>query len=399
MTPPGDRRERPRLILHADMDAFFAAVEQRDRPELRGRPVLVGGTGRRGVVSTASYEARPFGVGSAMPMAAARRRCPQAVVLPPDFERYQEASTRIMAVFASMSPLVEPLSLDEAFLDMTGCESIFGTPERMARHLKHEVTAATRGLTVSVGVACTKFAAKLASDLHKPDGLTVLPPDDTLDRIWPLPVSRLWGAGPRTARHLEALGLRTIGEVARADRSGLRRLLGDALGEHLHRLAWNDDPRPVETESDRKSLGAEVTLEEDVVGARAIRPHLRHAAERVGRGLREERLLAAGVRVKLKTFDFRLHTCQGRLDPPTDAAVEIETAAAALLDQFDLRIPVRLIGLAAFGLRADAPTGQQSLFRDEHHERRRRLEHAIDRLADRFGDAVVRRGPGDDEAP
>jgi len=390
----------PRVIVHADMDAFYAAVEQLDHPELRGRPVIVGGPTRRGVVATASYEARPFGVHSAMPMAVARRRCPQAVVVPPNFSRYVEVSGKVMAVFERFSPKVEPLSLDEAFLDMSGAEGLFGPPEQLGRRLKREVTAATEGLTVSVGIATTKFVAKVASDLQKPDGLTIVPADRTLDFLAPLPVSRLWGVGPRTVPQLERLGLRTIGDVARADRDWLVREFG-ALGEHVHRLSVADDPREVEPERERRSLGAEETLEEDIVGAAAIRPYLRRAAERVGRGLRDERLVAGGVRVKLKTRDFHLLTRQGPVSPPTDSAARLERAAFELLEQFDLRIPMRLVGLAAYALRPDEAAGQRSLFPDEQHDRRRRLDRALDALHDKFGEDVVRRGAeeDDDEPP
>jgi DNA polymerase-4 len=386
----------PRIIIHADMDAFYAAIEQLDRPELRGRPVLVGGPSHRGVVATASYEARPFGVGSAMPMALARRRCPQAVVLPPRFERYQEVSERIMAVFATLSPLVEPLSLDEAFLDMSGAESLFGDPAAMGRTLKERVAEATGGLTVSVGIATTKFVAKVASDLRKPDGLTIVPGDRVEPFLWPLPVTRLWGVGPRAGAELARLGLRTVGDVARAERAWLARQLG-ALGEHLHRLALGDDPRAVEPEHERKSLGAELTLEKDVVGAEAIEPHLRRAAERVARGLRDEKLMAGGVRVKLKTHDFRLLTRQTVLSPPSDSASVLRQTAFALLRELDVRVPMRLVGLAVYRLEPDPESRQRSLFSDPAAQRRRQLDRVIDALQDRYGEHVLHRG--DDEEP
>jgi len=384
-----------RIILHADMDAFYAAIEQLDRPELRGRPVIVGGPSHRGVVATASYEARPFGVGSAMPMAVARRRCPQAVVLPPRFERYHEVSRQIMEVFASLSPRVEPLSLDEAFLDMSGAESLFGGPEQMGRRLKRLVAEATAGLTVSVGISTTKFVAKVASDMHKPDGLTIVPEDRTQAFLWPLPVTRLWGVGPRTAAELGRLRLRTIGDVARADRGWLEQRLG-ALGEHVHRLAHADDPREVEPERERQSLSAELTLEQDVLGAAAIRPHLRRAADRVARGLRDEGLVARGVRVKLKTHDFRLLTRQTLLGPATDSASALVAAAFALLPEFDLRVPMRLVGLGAYELEPDRESRQRALFPDPVVQRRRRLDRVIDALHDRFGEQAVRRGSDGD---
>ena len=381
----------PRVILHADMDAFYAAVEQLDDPSLRGRPVLVGGTSPRSVVSTASYEARPFGVGSAMPMIEARRRCPEAVVVPPRFSRYEEASATVMEVFGHFSPLVEPLSLDEAFLDMTGAERLLGPPEEMGRGLKREVFEATGGLTVSVGLSTTKYVAKVASDHAKPDGLTLVPPGDVLEFLWPLPVSRLWGVGARTRQRLEELGLRTIGELARQPRARLEARLG-ALGGAVHRLAWGDDDRDVVSDREAKSVGAETTLEQDVVGREAVLPHLRRASERVGRRLRRAGLLAAGVRVKVKTSDFRLHTRQTLVRPPTDSTRTLLDAAAALLGELDLTAPMRLVGLAAFDLRARGEPVQGELFGAEDRERRERLDRVLDALKDRFGEETVHRG-------
>ncbi|MCA9560920.1 MAG: DNA polymerase IV, partial [Myxococcales bacterium] len=234
----------PRIIVHADMDAFYAAIEQLDDPALRGKPILIGGRSNRSVVATASYEARPFGVGSAMPMALALRKCPDAIVVRPRFTRYVEVSRIVMEVFRDFAAKVEPLSLDEAFLDMSGAEGIFGSPTEMGRALKAAVFEATGGLNVSVGVSGTKFVAKVASDFDKPDGLTVVPPADMVDFLAPLPVKRLWGAGPKTVPRLEALGLRTIGDVARAELGWLEAKLGSA-GAHFGRLARADDPREV----------------------------------------------------------------------------------------------------------------------------------------------------------
>jgi len=382
-----------RVLFHADMDAFYAAVEQRDRPELRGVPVIVGGTGRRGVVSTASYEARPFGVHSAMPSEEARRLCPQAVFLPPDFPRYQEASSRIMEVFGRFSPLVEPLSLDEAFLDMTGTAGLFGPPAEAAQKLKRAVREATRGLTVSVGVAPCKFVAKVASDLRKPDGLTVVPPEEVHTFLAPLGVERLWGVGPKSVPSLHRLGLRTIGQVAAAEPAWLERQLG-ALGNHISALARADDPREVIPEREAKSLGAEETLDRDVRGPAEIRPHLRRSAGRIARGLRAEGLVASGLRVKLKTASFRLWTRQTALERPTDSEQEFYRAADSLLEEFDLTVPMRLVGLAAFRL---APAGgsageQPGLFEDAEREKRRALEKTVDRLRERFGKGAARWG-------
>ena len=240
------RSERawPRIVAHADMDAFYAAIEQLDDPALRGRAVLVGPPSDRGVVLTASYEARPYGVGSAMPMAKARRLCPSAVIVPPRFDRYQEVSRTIMGVFANFSPEVEAISLDEAFLDMTGSEQLFGDPEFIGRRLKAAVREATGGLTASVGLSATKYVAKVASARQKPDGLTVVPPEDAKAWLAPLPVAWLWGVGPKTQSRLHQIGLRTIGEVAHADPQFLSAKLGRA-GLHFHALAQAEDPRQV----------------------------------------------------------------------------------------------------------------------------------------------------------
>ena len=382
----------PRIIAHADMDAFFAAVEQLDHPEFRGKPLLVGGTSHRGVVSTASYEARPFGCHSAMPMAEARRRCPQAVVLPPRFERYGEVSARVMAVFASFSPLVEPLSLDEAFLDLTGAEGLFGTPPEMGRRLRAEVLLATGGLTVSVGVAATKFVAKVASDHNKPDGLTIVPPGSETEFLWPMAVSRLWGVGPKTREVLERAGLHTIGDVAKADKRDLVARFGE-LGAHLFALSWARDDREVIPDRDAKSVGAETTLDEDVTGASAILPHLRRSAARVARHLRKERLLAGGIRVKLKTRSFQIWTRQAPLNRPTDSERDLLAAGEALLPHFNLSVPMRLVGLAAYDLRpAGSQPVQPGLFEAGERDRQRRLDRTLDALKDRFGNGTIRWG-------
>ena len=248
------------------MDAFYAAVEQLDRPELRGKALLVGGTGPRGVVSTASYEARPFGVGSAMPMALARRRCPHAIVLPPRFERYRAVSKVVMEALGTFSPLVEPLSLDEAFVDMTGCEALFGSPRAMGETIRRAVFEATQ-LTVSVGISATKYVAKVASDARKPDGLTVVAPDEVAGFLHPLPIDRLWGVGARTCAGLRARGLDTIGDVAATPPDDLERWFG-SLGTHVHALAHGRDDRAVIPERDAKSIGSENTLDTDIVGRR-----------------------------------------------------------------------------------------------------------------------------------
>jgi DNA polymerase IV len=381
----------PRIILHADMDAFYAAIEQLDDPSLRGKPLLVGHPGRRGVVATASYEARPFGVGSAMPMAVARKRCPEAVVVPPRMGRYVEVSAEVMEAFGRFSPFVEPLSLDEAFLDMGGTTGLHGPPEQMGARLKEAVFEATGGLTVSVGVAATKYVAKVASDFRKPDGCTVVPPEDSLSFLWPQPISRLWGLGPKGQKRVEALGCRSIGDVAQIERSKLERSLG-SLGAHIHKLANGDDPRPVIPHHDPLSVGAEQTLEDDVLGAAAIRPHLLASSDRIARRLRASGVSAGGVRVKLKTASFRIFTRQRPLPFPTRHARDLYEASVGLLDQFDLREPMRLVGVTAYELsEGDAPA-QADLFAEDERRRDARLDEAIDKVVERFGGAALRRG-------
>jgi DNA polymerase-4 len=371
------------------MDAFYAAVEQLDDPRLRGRPILVGPPSARGVVLTASYEARPFGVGSAMPMAVARRLCPNALVVPPRFERYQEISAAIMRVFADFSPEVEALSLDEAFLDMTGSEQLFGDPEAMGRRLKAAVREATGGLTVSVGLSGTKYVAKVASGYRKPDGLTVVPPESAKAWLAPMPVSRLWGAGQKTEPRLQALGLRTIGDVAAADPKLLADKLGK-LGIHFYTLAQAEDPRHVEGHRASKSIGSENTLARDVRDKGEIKLHLRRSADKIARRLRSKGLVASGVGVKLKSADFKLFTRQQRLAEPTDVAEQLYTVGVELLDAFTHPGPFRLAGMTAYDLSKAGNVMQSGLF--DPFGRRRRLEVAIDALAQRFGGTAVQRG-------
>jgi DNA polymerase-4 len=378
----------PRIVAHADMDAFYAAIEQLDNPKLRGRPILVGPDSDRGVVLTASYEARPFGVGSAMPMARARRMCPDAVIVPPRFERYRDVSATIMRVFADFSPDVEALSLDEAFLDMTGSERIFGPPRVIGDKLKAAVREAT-GLTVSVGLSGTKYVAKVASGHQKPDGLTLVPPDTAKQWLAPLPVSRLWGVGVKTEPRLHRLGLRTIGDVAAADPNWLERELGRA-GLHFYSLACAEDPRRVDGGRASKSIGSETTLAQDIRDGTELRRHLRRSADEIGARLRRKQIVAYGVRVKLKTSDFQILTRQHRLARPTDVADELYSVAIGLLPEFTHPGPFRLVGMAAYELAEAQEKPQADLFA-AGGERRRKLEVAVDALTQRFGTGVLRR--------
>jgi DNA polymerase-4 len=384
------RSERvwPRIVAHADMDAFYAAIEQLDDASLRGRPLLVGPPSARGVVLTASYEARPYGVGSAMPMAKARRMCPNAVIIPPRFDRYQEVSATIMRVFSDFSPDVEALSLDEAFLDMTGSEQLFGDPESIGRRLKAAIRDATGGLTASLGLSVTKYVAKVASAFQKPDGLTVVPPEEAKAWLAPLSVSWLWGAGPKTQARLHQLGLHTIGDVAHADPRFLSTKLG-STGVHFHTLAHAEDPRAVIGRRASKSIGSEHTLDEDVHNKADIRFHLRRSADTVARRLRKKNSAAFGVGIKLKTTEFQILTRQHRLSEPTDVAERLYAVGVALLDHVDHPGPFRLIGLVAYDLVDIDDVAQLDLF--STLARQRKLEVAIDGLADRFGTNVVYR--------
>jgi DNA polymerase-4 len=370
------------------MDAFYAAIEQLDDASLRGRPLLVGPPSARGVVLTASYEARPYGVGSAMPMAKARRMCPNAVIIPPRFDRYQEVSATIMRVFSDFSPDVEALSLDEAFLDMTGSEQLFGDPESIGRRLKAAIRDATGGLTASLGLSVTKYVAKVASAFQKPDGLTVVPPEEAKAWLAPLSVSWLWGAGPKTQARLHQLGLHTIGDVAHADPRFLSTKLG-STGVHFHTLAHAEDPRAVIGRRASKSIGSEHTLDEDVHNKADIRFHLRRSADTVARRLRKKNSAAFGVGIKLKTTEFQILTRQHRLSEPTDVAERLYAVGVALLDHVDHPGPFRLIGLVAYDLVDIDDVAQLDLF--STLARQRKLEVAIDGLADRFGTNVVYR--------
>ena len=379
----------PRVIVHADMDAFYASIEQLDDPALRGRPILVGPDSDRGVVLTASYEARPFGVGSAMSMAKARRQCPQALIVPPRFSRYTEVSKQIMATFEDFSPDVEAISLDEAFLEMTGTEHLFGTPGVMGRRIKEAVKEATGGLTVSVGISGTKYVAKVASDFRKPDGLTVVRPDSAVQFLAPLGVRRLWGVGPVTEQRLLAAGFQTIGQLGSTEESVLQRRLGN-LGPHLRRLALALDPRRVMTRRRAKSIGSERTLSEDLLDRDTIEEHLRQSAESIGRRLRSKDLLAGGVRVKLKTNDFQSMSRQALLATPTDVGQRLIEEALPLLDHFPWDLPFRLVGMAAYDIIRPGEPVQLDLFAAGGSERRK-LEQAMDAVRSQFGDGAISR--------
>lgn len=382
---PGPGGVPPRAIAHVDMDAFYAAIEQRDRPELRGQPVVVGADpGGRGVVSAASYEARRYGVRSAMPISRAVRLCPQAAFLPVDGAKYRRVSVQIMAILADFSPLVEPLSVDEAFIDLTGTEPLFGSPLDAVRLIKERIRRDT-GLTASAGLAPNKFLAKVASDLEKPDGLVVVAPGDEARFLAALPVERIWGVGRVTAKALQDLGLATIGQLQRVPRSVLARRFG-SHGEHLHDLAFGRDDRAVEPFGVPKSVGAEETFATDTTDAGLLRATLRAQAERVAAELRASGFAAGRVTLKLRLQPFETHT-RAVTGEPTQDGLELYRRALALLERERVTRPVRLVGLSASRL---GPAGQGQLdLLDPAALRRERLARVVDRLTERFGQGAV----------
>ena len=383
-----------RHILHLDMDAFFAAVEQRDRPELRGKPVLVGGDpNERGVVATASYEARPYGCRSAMPMAQAIRLCPHAVVLRGRMDRYAEVSRQMFAIMERFTPLVEPLSIDEAFLDVTGSTRLFGPQQQIARELKARIRAETE-LTASVGVAPNKFLAKLASDLQKPDGLVIVPQDGVLTFLDPLPIARLWGAGQAAARRFERLGVRNFADLRRLAPETLQREFGDA-GEHFYRLVRGIDDRPVVPDRDAKSISHEHTFATDIADRAFLRAFLLHQTEHVAQRLRRHDRHARTVTVKIRTPDFATVTRRTTLERPTDVTDELWQAAASLFETWTRQsdAPLRLLGVGVAQL-SEPGTEQLSLFAQEQLDTRRRLDQTADQIRDRFGKDALSRGGG-----
>lgn len=371
-----------RVIMHADMDAFYASVEQRERPALRGRPVIVGGpSDSRGVVTAASYEARASGVRAAMPLRQAARLCPQGVFLPGRMRLYSDVSVKVMRVFQSYTPLVEPLSLDEAFLDVTGCERRFGAPDEVADHVRKEVRAAV-SLPISVGVATNKSVAKIASTLAKPDGRRIVTPGTEQDFLGPLPVRMVWGIGPKNEARLAARGIRTIGDLACLEPERVRDL------RKATTLARGIDSRDVTSERRAKSVGNEVTFGRDTSDRELVLRFLRQLADHVARRLRAKRLVGRTVVLKLRYADFQTITRQVTLEKPTDQLRDIFGAARNLLlreaDDHDM---YRLVGVHVTGVRGEA--AQQLKFRSTGDRDTRLLETAMDQIRARFGDTVI----------
>jgi len=382
-----------RTILHVDLDAFYAAVEQRDDPNLRGKPVLVGGSVRRGVVASCSYEARKFGIHSAMPMAEAMRRCPHAIVVRHHMERYAEASRVFFAILGDFSPDVEGLSLDEAFLDVSGSERLLGDGRTIAETIKKRVRAEL-SLVASVGVAPIKLAAKIASDIDKPDGLRVVTREGLLPFLHSLPVTRLWGVGGATREILASMGLSTIGDVARYPEAALVARLGAATGQHLAALARGDDPRPVISEHEQVTIGHQETFDEDVDDKGELTVLLLDQADRVAARLRDDQLRARAVVLIIKYDDFRQITRRTTLESATSDGGVLARTAIELLSKVQIEdrkgMRVRLCGVSAQSLEPrDAP--RQLGFDEAAREKGERLGDTLDRVTAKFGKSAIKR--------
>ena len=378
-------------IIHGDLDAFYATVEQRDNPVLRGKPVIVGGDpDSRGVVATCSYEARRYGVKSAMPLAQALRLCPDGVFLPVNMKLYRQASRQVMAIMASYSPLFEPLSIDEAFLDVSGCEALFGSADKIAREIKQRVYQ-ENGLTISMGVSYNKFLAKLATELGKPDGFYVIDRENMFDLLTTLPVSYIWGVGSKTMRILEKLDIRTIGDLRDTPHHILEKKLGSSAALFLN-LAQGIDDRKVEPDRARKSMGKEITFDQDVNDPEYLGTVMLDFAGQLARHLRRLNLQARTVTVKVKYQNFQTITRTKALPEPTNAELVFNQAAQELLSRLNLtNVQVRLVGLSLGNLCPKDAFEQGLLFDQPGRLENQQLEQALDQIRDRFGEKIITR--------
>jgi nucleotidyltransferase/DNA polymerase involved in DNA repair len=376
------------------MDAFYASVEQLDHPEYRSRPVIVGADPRqgkgRGVVAACSYEARKFGVRSALPISRAWKLCPDGVYVRPRMKRYVEVSGQVMHVFRQFTDQVEPLSIDEAFLDITGSIALMGPPEQIARSIKQQIRDTT-GLTASVGLAPNKFVAKIASDIRKPDGFVVVAEKDIEAFLRDLPISRLWGVGPKTEARLHEIGFKTIGDVARASRESLARSLG-SLGEHLYQLSHGQDERPVISNWEPKSISSETTFDEDTDDRELLLATILELSDHVAERLRKDSYRAKKVTLKLRYSSFSTHTKQQSLEKPVETGEDIARIARGLFAQFPLKQKIRLIGVAAGDLKRDGDGPQQLGLFSESTLQNEKLSHTVDEIKQRFGADALRRG-------
>jgi nucleotidyltransferase/DNA polymerase involved in DNA repair len=387
------------IFLHVDMDAFFASVEQHDNPELKGKPVVVGAPpDQRGVVAAASYEARQYGIHSAMPSRTAGQKCPEAIFLRGNMARYKEVSNQIMRIFESYTPLVQPLSIDEAFLDVTGAQRLFGDGETIAGKIRRDILEQT-GLTASVGVAPNMFLAKIASDMNKPDDITLVPFDqDAIERfLAPLPIGRMWGVGKVTQKKLLSFGLTTIGKLQQCDPQTLERAVGQHAAAVFSRLARGIDERGIVLETKDKSISNEITFKEDVIDRERIEATYKRLIDKVGRRVRKAGFFATTAHLKLRWSDFSTITRQTRLSIPCQDDITLRETGMALLNAHLRHRPVRLIGFGVSGLtETDEPkTAQLDLFDAPDttlHKKRNRLSAAADQIRKAFGKNSIRRG-------
>jgi DNA polymerase-4 len=371
------------------MDAFFASVELRDRPELKGLPVVVGHSGGRGVVTSATYEARKFGIHAAMSMTEATRRCPKAIFIEPNHEKYSEVSEKLQEIYLSFTPLVEPLSVDEAFLDVSGSRKLLGTPIEIGKKLREKVFQ-EENITCSVGIAPTKFIAKLASTRAKPDGLIVVSPKEVIDFLHPLPVGALWGVGGKTEEVLKRLGLFKVSDIANLSLKTLKRALGDGIAEHLYELSWGKDERSVETNEPEKSVGNEETFSKDLDQAEDILREVLRLSEKVAARLRQAGLMGRTITLKVRFSNFSTITRSKTLLDPTDVAKEIYEVAKSLFEGLKLdQVRVRLVGVRVEKLVEEEQANRQ-LILGESEKGWREIDKASDKANARFGDEAIK---------
>ena len=384
-----DKQGQPKHVIHLDMDAFYPSVEVLDNPSLKGKPVIVGGGKERGVVSSASYEARKFGIHSAQPIAKAKRLCPGGIYLPVRMSRYQEISGQIFEIYHRFTPLVEPLSIDEAFLDVTGSISLFGQSENIAKKIKQIILIET-GLTVSAGVASSKFVAKIASDIDKPDGLTVVPPNGVRDFLDPLPIKKMWGVGKVTQLALSQLNIHTFRDLRKTPVKVLEKKFGKH-GVGIHLLAMGVDERDVVPEHDVKSIGHEQTFLQDIISLDAAQKELLTLSDKVARRMRHKRLTGKTITLKVKYFDFVQITRSTTLPESINDGLEIYSTACRLLEKTEVtKKPIRLLGISLSQLSFLGIGIQLSLFdQDQSSQKRQRLNTVLDSLYERFGDESV----------
>jgi len=376
-------------ILHVDMDAFFASVELRDRPELKGLPVVVGHSGGRGVVTSATYEARKFGIHAAMSMTEAIRKCPKAIFIEPNHEKYSEVSEKLQEIYLSFTPLVEPLSVDEAFLDVSGSRKLLGTPIEIGKKLREKVFQ-EENITCSVGIAPTKFIAKLASTRAKPDGLIVVSPKEVIDFLHPLPVGALWGVGGKTEEVLKRLGLFKVADIANLPLKTLKRALGEGIAEHLYELSWGRDERSVETNEPEKSVGNEETFSKDLDQAEDILREVLRLSEKVAARLRQAGLMGRTITLKVRFSNFSTITRSKTLLDPTDVAKEIYEVAKTLFEGLKLdQVRVRLVGVRVEKLMEEELANRQLLL-GENEKSWREIDKASDKANARFGEESIK---------